>query len=192
MFQAEGEQVGLSWGRHVSGLSQGKQGGDCKAMDRRETVKSLGQNGCWRPSYKESWGICILSCVRWETMGVWRSRGWVRLPFRTAEDVYLLMAMLGLRWGAQAFSSCREGLLSSRCVWLLTAVASPAVELGVQASVVLVHSLQYEESSQTRDRTHVPCTGRGILNHCTTSEGPRPLFIIWQALSPLLYTHQHS
>ena len=50
--------------------------------------------------------------------------------------------------------------------------------LGMQASVVVAHSLQYEESSQTRDRTHIPCTGRGILNHCTTSEVPRPLFII--------------
>ena len=25
-------------------------------------------------------------------------------------------------------------------------------------------------SSQTRDQTHIPCTGRWILNHCTTRE----------------------
>ena len=31
-------------------------------------------------------------------------------------------------------------------------------------------SLQHEESSQTNDRTHVPCTGRQILNNCSTRE----------------------
>ena len=31
-------------------------------------------------------------------------------------------------------------------------------------------------SSQTRDRTHVPCIGRQILNHWTTGEGPGIMF----------------
>ena len=31
-------------------------------------------------------------------------------------------------------------------------------------------------SSRTRDRTHVPCIGRRILNHCTTREVPRISF----------------
>ena len=30
--------------------------------------------------------------------------------------------------------------------------------------------LQHVESSRSRDRTHVPCVGRQILNHCTTRE----------------------
>ena len=87
-------------------------------------------------------------------------------------------------WPCWAFTEARGLSLvagrgcSSRCAWLLTAVASLVVELGLQASVVPAHSLQNEQSSQTRDRTHVPCTGRGILNHCPTSEVPRPLFII--------------
>ena len=34
-------------------------------------------------------------------------------------------------------------------------------------------ALQHVRSSQTRDRTHVPCLGRWILNHCTTGEFPR-------------------
>ena len=33
-------------------------------------------------------------------------------------------------------------------------------------------ALQHVASSQTRDRTHVPCIGRRILNHCTTREVP--------------------
>ena len=87
-------------------------------------------------------------------------------------------------WPCWAFTEARGLSLvagrgcSSRCAWLLTAVASLVVELGLQASVVPAHGLQNEQSSQTRDRTHVPCTGRGILNHCPTSEVPRPLFII--------------
>ena len=32
-------------------------------------------------------------------------------------------------------------------------------------------------SSQTRARTHVPCNGRWILNHCATREVPRPWFL---------------
>ena len=31
-------------------------------------------------------------------------------------------------------------------------------------------ALRHEECSQTRDRTHVPCTGRQILIHCATKE----------------------
>ena len=59
---------------------------------------------------------------------------------------------------------------------LLTAAASLAAEHGLsgaQASVVAVHELScpwHVESSWTRDRTHVPCIGRWILNHCTTRE----------------------
>ena len=73
------------------------------------------------------------------------------------------------------------GLLSSVVPRLLTAVASLAVERGLQVhslqqlrhvgSVVVVHGLsclQRVESSRTRDRTHIPCIGRQVLNHWTT------------------------
>ena len=33
-------------------------------------------------------------------------------------------------------------------------------------------ALRHVGSSQTRDRTRVPCTGRWILNHCATREVP--------------------
>ena len=32
--------------------------------------------------------------------------------------------------------------------------------------------LRHVESSQTREQTHIPCTGRWILIHCTTREVP--------------------
>ena len=35
-------------------------------------------------------------------------------------------------------------------------------------------------SSQTRARTHVPCIGRQILNHCTTREAPTSFFFIME------------
>ena len=37
-------------------------------------------------------------------------------------------------------------------------------------------------ASQTRDRTHVPCIGRGILIHCTTGEFPGFLFHLTTSL----------
>ena len=39
-------------------------------------------------------------------------------------------------------------------------------------------------SSQTRARTHVPCIGRQILNHCTTREAPKRHFGV-ASLAPL-------
>ena len=52
---------------------------------------------------------------------------------------------------------------------LLIVVASLVGELGLQdgqASAVLLHV----ESPWSRDRTHVPCIDRQILNHWTTRE----------------------
>ena len=74
-----------------------------------------------------------------------------------------------------------------------------ARSLGAWASVVVAHGLQqlwlvgsraqaqqlwrtglvaprHVGSSRTRARTHVPCIGRQILNHCTTREVPRDNF----------------
>ena len=45
----------------------------------------------------------------------------------------------------------------------------------MQASVVVVHGLScpaHVDSSPTRDRTHVPCTGRWIL------ERPSPMALV--------------
>ena len=88
------------------------------------------------------------------------------------------MAVLGLRFWARACSSCSERGP------LFIAVRGP---LTVTASLVVEHRLQTRRlsscvtgpaaprhvgSSQTRARTHVPCIGRQILNHCATREAP--------------------
>ena len=68
------------------------------------------------------------------------------------------------------FSSCREQRL-------LIVMASPVGNglWRIQASGVVIYGLsclEAHESSRTRDRTHVPCIGRQILNHWTTREVP--------------------
>ena len=103
----------------------------------------------------------------------------------------LILAVLGLRCCAQAFSSCgKRGPLFLQVCGLLTAVASLAVEHGLQArrlqQLWLAGSgaqAQYlwrmgfvapwhVGSSRTRARTCVPCIGRRSLNHCATREAP--------------------
>ena len=92
---------------------------------------------------------------------------------------------------AWAFSSCGEwGLLSScgtRASHCAGVSSCGAQALGTQAlvvvacgSAVVVPGLScslHVESSQTRDRTCVSCTGRQILNHWATWEAPSLLNI---------------
>ena len=66
--------------------------------------------------------------------------------------------------------------------------------LGARASVVVAHGLSCSaacgiRNSWTRDRTHVPCIGRQIRNHCTTREVPtsflkqdKSLFLFYSCL----------
>ena len=100
------------------------------------------------------------------------------------------LAALGLRCCVWAFPSCVErGLLFVVVCGLLIAVASLVVEHGLQACELQqlwlegsraqaqqwymgLVALWHVGSSRTRDRTHVPCIGRWILNHWTTREVP--------------------
>ena len=92
------------------------------------------------------------------------------------------MALSGLRFCARAFSSCGK--------WgpLFIVVRGPLHYCGLsccgaqapdtQAQQLWLTGLvapRYVGSSQTRARTHVPCIGRQILNHCATREA-LPLF----------------
>ena len=98
--------------------------------------------------------------------------------------IYLFLAVLGLHYCVRAFSNCgdRELLFVEVC-GLLTAVASLVVEHGLQAhglqqlwragSVVVVHGLSCSKACGIfLDQGLNPCTGRWILNHCTTREVP--------------------
>ena len=50
-------------------------------------------------------------------------------------------------------------------------VSAQALECGLSSCGARALAVpQHVESSQTRDRTHVPCVGRQILNYCTTRE----------------------
>ena len=68
------------------------------------------------------------------------------------------------------------GVLSCCRAWALGVRASAVVAHGLQSagSVVVVHmglvAPWHVGSSRTRARTHVPCIGRRILNHCATRE----------------------
>ena len=93
--------------------------------------------------------------------------------------IHLFMAVLGLRFCARAFSSYGKwGPLFIAVRRLLTIVASPVAEHRLQtrrlsncgSRAQLLRGMW--ESSQTRARTHVPCIGRQILNHCATREAP--------------------
>ena len=88
------------------------------------------------------------------------------------------LAVLGLRCCTGLSLAVLSGGGYSLAVvnWLLPAVASLVAGHGrkdVQASVGMCSGLvapPHVGSSQTRDRTPVPCIGRRILNHWTTGE----------------------
>ena len=100
--------------------------------------------------------------------------------------MYLFLAVLGLRCCARASHCSGFSLLQS--------TGSRHVgfsSCGARASVVVAPGSRAQAqqlwrtglvapwhvgSSQTRDRAHVPCIGRQILNHCTTREVPLFIF----------------
>ena len=100
------------------------------------------------------------------------------------------MAVLGLRGCPQAFPSCEQGLLSAAVRGLLTAGSSccRAQSPGDQAQPWWPPGLvtpEHVDSSQTRDRTCVPCIGRQILSHWTARKAPNTCFndivtVTWQ------------
>ena len=100
--------------------------------------------------------------------------------------IYLFLAAMGLRCCVWAFSGCGErGLLFVAVNGLLIAVTSLVAEHRLQQLWLMGSRAQAQQlwltglvaprhvgSSRTRARTCVPCTGRQILNHCTTREVP--------------------
>ena len=115
----------------------------------------------------------------------------LRPHFHFYKFIYLLLAALGLCCCMWAFSSCvlqlrragatlRCAVRASHChgfsccgAWSIGARASVVVAHRLQraGSVVVAHGLSCSVAcgiSWTRARTHVPCIGRRILNHCAT------------------------
>ena len=94
--------------------------------------------------------------------------------------LFAYLGCAGLATAAQASlvavsGGCSLAVVSS----LLIAVASLPAEHSLQSTASALWltglaALRQVGSSQTRDRTHVPCTGGQILNHWTTREVPEP------------------
>ena len=104
------------------------------------------------------------------------TKGWQLTVYSNFYNCFSFLAALGLHSCARVFSSCGErGLLFVEVRGLQ--------ELWLTGSRAQVQNLwrtglvtaRHVGSSQTRDRTHVPCTGRRILNHCATREVPQLL-----------------
>ena len=81
---------------------------------------------------------------------------------------YLFLAMLNLCRCMQAFSSCSEGSYSSQSAWASHCGGFFCCRWTQQLWHTGLVVLWHVESSWTRDRTHVPCIGRQILNHQIT------------------------
>ena len=73
--------------------------------------------------------------------------------------------------------------------WLLTAVASPVAERGLEGTwpsgaVLRLSAVWHVDSFWSRDQTCVPCTGRWMLHHWTTREPQNSLLM--QLVKPAL------
>ena len=102
--------------------------------------------------------------------------------------IYLLLAVLGLRCCATAFTCCGErgwgGYSSLQCAgfswWLLLLWSTGSRRAGFSSCGARAQqlwrtglvALRHAGSSRTRAGTRVPCIGRRILNHCATREAP--------------------
>ena len=99
--------------------------------------------------------------------------------------IYLFMAVLGLRFCARAFSrvlwqvgaTLHHGVRASHYRGLSCCGAQAPDAQAQQLWLTVLVAPQHVGSSQTRARTHVPCTGRQILNHCATREALYYYFI---------------
>ena len=155
----------------------------------------------------EQW--CSLVLMYWykladfDKLSLWNVFMLYNFPgfFFFSNFIYLLfLAVLGLRFCARAFSSCGEwGLLFISVCRPLTVAASFVAEhrlqtrrlsscdSRVQLWLTGPVALRHVGSSQTRARTHVPCIGRQILNHCATREAPG--FLSWHNVEMLHYSN---
>ena len=106
----------------------------------------------------------------------------INLLFFLLLIVCLVLTALGLHCCAQALSNYGKRGLSLVAVrgfslpWLLLLGSTSSRCAG---SAAVMHGLvvqRHIQSSWTKDQTHVPCTGRWILNPWTTGEVPQFYF----------------
>ena len=81
--------------------------------------------------------------------------------------VFVAACGLSLVVASRGYSSLQCAGFSLR--WFLLLQSTGSRHAGLVAP-------RHVGSSQTRARTHVPCVGRQILNHCATREVPVDMF----------------
>ena len=122
--------------------------------------------------------------VRWFHKGIYRTKLIISIYFKNVQlhtcrffKHLFILAALGPHCCLRAFSSCGKqellfiamhGLLTQWCLLHSTASRRHAQQLWYMGLV----ARQHVASSQTRDRTHVPCIARWILSHSTTRKAP--------------------
>ena len=118
--------------------------------------------------------ICCFVCFFWLCWVFIATHG---LSLAAASGGYSLLRCVGfsLRWLLLLWSTGSRHMGFSNCgtqaqqLWLTGSGAQQLWRMGLVAP-------RHRESSRTRDRTHGPCIGRWILNHCTTREVPQGTF----------------
>ena len=110
--------------------------------------------------------LFIFFCLHWDFVA---ARG---LSLVVASEGYFLAVVLGLSV-AVASLVMEQGLYSTGSVVVVLGLPVAMASLVDRGFVALWHM----RSSQTMDRTCVPCIGRQILNHWTTREAPVLCFI---------------
>ena len=127
----------------------------------------------------KKWGTAMpRSCISWFKT----SPGSIMCPLGEKSiqiflSISLFLALLDVHCCMQAFPSCDERGLLYSCgeqAFLCSGFSCcGAWALGCECLVASWHML----SSQTKDQTRVPCTGRQILNHWITREVPSHRYI---------------
>ena len=143
------------------------------------TEQNLGQQACHNCLNQRGIWQILRSQSR---LARWFDHSFLKKNLDFSKLINLVLTLLALCCCKGACSSCSErGLLSSCGVrasrhgafsccraQALRGIASVAVACGLSCFARSMWDL----SSQSRDQTHVPCTGRRILNHWTTKEVP--------------------
>ena len=87
---------------------------------------------------------------------------------------FLCEGFLQLR---RAGATLHRGARASHCRGLCCCGAQAPDTQDQQSWLTGLAAPRHVGSSRTRARTHVPCIGRQILNHCATREDPKLIFI---------------
>ena len=115
-------------------------------------------------------------------LATWASLTWAIILSSFKKIIFIYLWLHWVFTAAQAFSSCSKwGLFSGCSTWF-----SYCSSFSYFWAQTLSTRAQYVACSLIRDWTHVSCTDRQVLIHCTTREVPFTLYIRYTSISSLL------